>query len=181
MDTKATAGLSAVVAIATTLISSFTTIYVKTTEFEAAYKKAEEATKIAEQATKVAELAKVTSDKLIGDIQDAQKTLGGLTWASARLEPEWSNYGKGYSDPSYAKDRMGIVHLRGLAKSGGQGSGFPLMILPEAFRPEYQHEIVVACNGIIPCEVMIETGGKVWFEAWDQGWVSLDGVSFASK
>jgi hypothetical protein len=164
-----TALISAVVAIVTAAISAFSTIYLKRAELVSA------------SAT-----AKSTQEKtgtLIKQVQEAKQQLAESTpnWILARVEPGWSLYGAPYSDPSYTKDQLGFVHLRGLAKAGGQGQKNPLMFLPDGFRPDHQMEVVVACGGTTaPCLVVIEKDGRVWFERWGPSWVGLDTVSFTA-
>ena len=127
--------------------------------------------------------AEITIDKAKITIQELRELLKQLPntqlkWERARLEKGWSIYDSGYSDPYYAKDILGFVHLRGLAQGGGQGKQNPLMFLPKGFRPKYRMDIVVSCDGQIPCEIIIEKDGRVWFAVWNVGWVGLDNISF---
>jgi hypothetical protein len=167
-ETTKTALISAVVAILAAAISAYTTIYLKKAELQTASKAAEETQ---ERTGVLLEKVKAT---------EVQFKSAAPTWVRARLEPGWSVYGEPYSDPAYAKDRFGFVHLRGLAKAGGRGKSNPLMFLPEGFRPGHQMEVVVACAEGVPCEAVIEKDGRVWFETWNPGWVSLDSLLFAA-
>lgn len=173
--TLQTAIVSAVVAIITAVISAFTTIAVKKADIDV--KKAE-----LDEASTTAENTQQKTGKLLKEVEEAKQQLTGTNpnWILARVEPGWSVYGAPYSDPSYTKDQLGFVHLRGLAKGGAQGQKNPLMILPDAYRPDHQMEIVVACSGPRACQIVIETDGRVWFELWNPGWVSVDAVTFAA-
>jgi hypothetical protein len=163
-----TALISAVVAIITAAISAFTTMAVKRAELDAA--------------SSTAKKTQQKTGELLNEVKQAEQQLAAVApnWVRARLEPGWSVYGSTYSDPSYTKDQLGFVHLRGLAKAGGQGNKNPLMLLPNGFRPEYRMEVVVSCAGNTPCETIIEPDGQIWFETWNSGWVGLDNISFAA-
>ena len=104
-----------------------------------------------------------------------------LSWNPAHLEPGWSVYGRPYADPSYAKDRHGIVHLRGVVRgSAGQDVVF---FLPSGYRPLVQHEVPTACGtgNSTSCEVVIQPDGKVWFERAGLAWTSFDDISFEAR
>ncbi len=135
------------------------------------------------------QLVKLEADflSLSDRLKDSEKhrvsppeSLGGLVWTRARLEPGWSVYGGDYADPSYSKDRLGVVRLRGLAKGGAAGAENPILILPKGFRPDGQAEIGVACAGNQPCEIIIMKSGRVYAETSDERWLSLDNVSFTA-
>jgi hypothetical protein len=162
-----TAIISAIVAILTAAISAFTTISVKKAELE--------------RASDTAKNTQLKTGTLLKEVEEAKQQLAAATpnWITARVEPGWSLYGAPYSDPSYTKDQLGFVHLRGLAKGGAKGQGTPLLFLPEGYRPDQQMEVVVACGGPRACQVVVEKNGRVWFEIWNPGWVGLDTVSFA--
>ena len=167
-----TAVISAIVAVLTAVISAFTTISLKKAELE--------------KASTTAQNTQEQTGTLIKQVKEAKAQLADSVpnWTPARVEPGWSLYGEPYSDPSYAKDQLRFVHLRGLAKPGAQGQKTPLMFLPDGFRPDHQMQVVVACGGgyPIPCLVVIEKDGRVWFNRLDPhtSWVGLDTVSFTA-
>jgi hypothetical protein len=102
-----------------------------------------------------------------------------LAWTKLELASGWSAYGDGYAEPSYAKDVLGIVHLRGLVT----GSPAPQTIvahLPAGFRPPYHVEELLACGGTTPCTVVVKTTGEVIFELISSSstWLSFDGLTF---
>jgi hypothetical protein len=102
-----------------------------------------------------------------------------LPWAALGLMNGWAAYGDGYAPPSYAKDALGIVHLRGLAK-GAPAAQTIVAVLPVGLRPAYHVEEVLACGGAAPCTVVFETTGEVIFEVINANstWVSFDGLTF---
>jgi hypothetical protein len=102
-----------------------------------------------------------------------------LRWTKLPLVTGWAAYGDGYGDPGYAKDALGIVHLRGLVK----GSPAPQTIvanLPAGFRPAVHVEELLACGGTVPCTVVAKTTGELVFEqvSASSTWLSLDGLTF---
>jgi hypothetical protein len=102
-----------------------------------------------------------------------------LAWNKLALSSGWATYGDGYADPSYAKDVLGIVHLRGLAK----GSPAPQTIvaqLPTGLRPPYNLEELLACGGTATCTVVVKTTGEVVLEQVSSSstWLSFDGLTF---
>jgi hypothetical protein len=103
-----------------------------------------------------------------------------LTWAKLPLMGGWAIYGSGYADPSYSKDALGIVHLRGLVK-GTPVAGTVVANLPDGFRPAYNTEEVLPCGGSSPCTVAFKPTGEVIFELVNSAstWLSFDGLSFS--
>lgn len=173
-DTVKTALISAVVAVITAVVSAFTTIYLKSAELRTASESADSASASAQE-------AKRSTTDLLQKVEAAQESLSGRVWTRARLEPDWSIYGGEYSDPSYSKDRLNVVRLRGIAKGGAPGPQKPMLILPEGFRPEAQQEFPVACGNNVPCEIIIQKSGLLYVETHDASWVSLDGVAFTTS
>ena len=111
----------------------------------------------------------------------ASQKVGALnSWTDSALGGGWTNYGGNYAPVGYTTDGKGIVYLRGLAKGGDSSVENTIFNLPIHLRPEHMMEIVVACAGAIPCEAIIQTDGRVWFETSDSRWISFDGISFPS-
>jgi hypothetical protein len=69
-----------------------------------------------------------------GDIDlNGNRITGIESWNSASLTNGWTNYGGSWAPAGYYKDAQGIVHLRGLIKSGTVGSAE--FTLPSGYRP----------------------------------------------
>lgn len=100
-------------------------------------------------------------------------------WSGVSLENGWANYGGGYNDPGYYKDRQGVVHLRGLVKGGASGEK-PIFTLPEGCRPPGR-ELRVIQSGDKLGRVDITADGRVLPYSVNSAWVSLDGISFRAK
>jgi hypothetical protein len=102
-----------------------------------------------------------------------------LAWTNLALMNEWDAYGSGYAPPSYAKDALGVVHLRGLVM-GSTAPQVTVAILPPGFRPKYNIEESVPCGGTAPCTMVVKTTGEMLFELITpkSTWLSLDGLTF---
>jgi hypothetical protein len=180
-DTVKTTLITAIVSVVLAAISAYVTINQNSKEIADQTEKVNSLSAQINQASAAASKAESTIQDLVATVEAINRQLEGLDWRIAGLMNDFSNYGEGYAVVSYAKDRMGFVHLRGLAQGGGQGAAYPIFILPEGFRPEFHTEVTVGCSAEIPCELIInEQSGEAYFETWDSGWVSLDGVAFSS-
>jgi hypothetical protein len=103
-----------------------------------------------------------------------------MTWTALSLMNKWTPYGGvGYAPPSYARDALGVVHLRGLV-TGSTAAQVTIAVLPAGFQPKYNYETTVACGGTTPCTVLIKTTGEMLFEliSANSSWLSFDGLTF---
>jgi len=98
-------------------------------------------------------------------------------WVNFTYTGTWVDYGGGYNPGSYRKDALGYVHLRGLVKSGTDGTS--ITTLPTGYRPEYRHLFVVESNDLAG-RLDVLTDGTVIPQAatTNPAWVSLDGITF---
>lgn len=87
----------------------------------------------------------------------------------------WVNSG-GWSTPAgYMKDSLGFVHLRGIVKGG---TGPLIFTLPEGYKAPYTVICVVATNNLIAGRVTVDLTGNVSMTSGDNGYLSLDGITF---
>jgi hypothetical protein len=88
----------------------------------------------------------------------------------------WVNYGSGWADAAYWRDPFGMVHLRGVIKSGTVGSG--AFTLPPGFRPATNEIFAVMSNGAVG-RVDVTTDGQVApITPSNNTYVSLSGITF---
>ena len=66
-------------------------------------------------------------------------------WQSVSFQSGWVNYGGSYNPAGYFKDSLGIVHLRGLVKSGKIGNNQTIFTLPAGYRPA-NRELQIICR-----------------------------------
>jgi hypothetical protein len=107
----------------------------------------------------------------------------------------WTNYGGGYNNAAYFRDRAGVVHLKGLVKATdgvdytcgdpNQNAAANAIIfeLPAGYRPDAAWAIATISNNA-PGRINVGNDGSVAIEvgfptyANAKQWVSLDGLSF---
>jgi hypothetical protein len=99
-----------------------------------------------------------------------------LTWTAPTLLNSWANYGTGFHNAGYSKNSFGIVHLRGMVKSGTINTA--IFTLPAGFRPAAKHLFTTTANSAI-ARVDIDTSGNVVCVSGSNVWLALDGISFA--
>lgn len=119
-----------------------------------------------------------------GDLRvDGNIALSGLIfqegWQVPTLLNGWALYGGGYNNAGYFLDKNGIVHLRGLVRSGPVGGLDSTIIfnLPAGYRPAARElHVVYTSAGAGRCD--IDTLGNVRPMAGGNAWFSLDGITF---
>ncbi len=104
--------------------------------------------------------------------------LAQQAWQNAGFQNGWTNYGGSYNHGGYFKDSMGIVHLRGLVKNGSVGNSYTIFTLPAGYRPAGRELLCVMTNSNASGRVDIETNGRVIPYSVNNGWVSLDSLTF---
>jgi tetrahydromethanopterin S-methyltransferase subunit B len=87
----------------------------------------------------------------------------------------WTNYAGGYATAGFYKDSLGIVHLRGLVKSG---TATTIFTLPVGYRPEYYVLFATSTDPNIYGRCDVLTTGAVVKSAGSTTWFSLDGLTF---
>ena len=111
------------------------------------------------------------------EVAGGETKLEQQAWQSVSFQNSWVNYGEaGYNVAGYFKDSMGVVHLRGLIKSGTIARA--AFTLPVGYRPPGKELIgTISNNGA--GRVDVEVDGKVVPRTPSHNaWVSLDGLSF---
>jgi hypothetical protein len=117
-------------------------------------------------------------------------------WKAALLQNSWQNYGGEYNPAGYFRDKQAIVHLRGLVKLGTLGEQGVIFQLPEGYRPAHRQLHAVATDyqqppgmgykvGTYPCDLgrcdISDNGNVIAMYATNNGWFSLDGISFRAE
>ena len=96
-----------------------------------------------------------------------------LSWTEATLATGWTNYETGMSKVRYAKQHN-MVLLDGGSKRDDKNDPDTVMILPEAFRPDYDITIPVYCNkGIARLDIMAD-GSVVLQKSGRIKWLSFN-------
>lgn len=103
-------------------------------------------------------------------------------WQTPTLQNSWVAYDvASYPTAQYYKDSLGIVHLRGLIKSGGTTS--IIFTLPSGYRPEFgQSHFPVATNSVTGViRVERSTGNVVGSGGISATWLDLAGINFPAR
>lgn len=96
-------------------------------------------------------------------------------WNTPSFLNSWINYGSTRNPVGYFKDPFGIVHLRGVAKSGTIGTA--IFNLPAGYRPTNQEVFPVVSNGTFGyCDVF--SSGDVVASSGTNLAFALDGMTF---
>jgi hypothetical protein len=97
-------------------------------------------------------------------------------WKSLSLTNGWLNYGGGFNNIGYWRDPFGVVHLRGLIKSGTIAQA--ACTLPVGYRPQANELIVTAANGAFGFVNITSIGQVIPTAPSSNVWFSLDGITF---
>jgi NOL1/NOP2/fmu family ribosome biogenesis protein len=86
------------------------------------------------------------------DISNLLTQLSGTVddWEDIKPKANWGAYDyEGWPNPSYIRDKLGFVHLRGLVvleNADDAGKKNPITVLPDGFQPQVWLEFTVACQ-----------------------------------
>lgn len=106
---------------------------------------------------------------------DAKADKALEAWTAPTLANSWINNGSGYNSVGFYKDRFGVVHLRGLIKSGSmQARAFTL---PAGYRPPAREFFGTVSNALFG-SVFVDPDGAVVPWSGSNTWFSLDGLTF---
>lgn len=102
-------------------------------------------------------------------------------WISPALQNGWVDYGSGFSEAAYFRDSLGVVHLRGLVKSGTVGwSTGVIFTLPTGYRPSRNQVFATLSNDALG-RCTINSTGQVIAEVGSAVWFALDGITFRTS
>jgi hypothetical protein len=120
-------------------------------------------------------------------------SLGDDTWSSwlyirntetptaLTLQNNWVVYDSTYSAPEYYLDGAGIVHLKGLIKSGITTQWATITTLPSLYRPLKNIFVGAACSVGYATLRISPTGEIQIISVPSNDWLSLEGVSFKAE
>lgn len=92
----------------------------------------------------------------------------------------WVNYGDIWSTCEFYKDQIGIVHVKGLVKSGTINS--VIFTLPVGYRPTHVSHFVALGNSTTPINTgLLYPNGDVKQRTGSNGYFSLDRLSFRAE
>ena len=145
----------------------------------------------------VGDLLTVTSNGSVGigtatpgaklQVSGGQTILEQEPWQTPALQNGWAPYANSYNPPSYFKDSMGIVHLRGMVRGGTLRN--TIFTLPAGYRPINRELFLVASampsaaatNGSGFGRVDVANDGQIIAWEGNNDWLSLDGITFRAE
>ena len=103
-------------------------------------------------------------------------------WTGVTYGGNWSRYDGNYANADYRKDQNGRVHLRGLIKPTATPSSGQLMFsLPSGYQPTHYVIFPLATSTGYGQLYVNGSGNFLWSSgSTGGGWVSLEGISFAT-
>jgi hypothetical protein len=114
----------------------------------------------------------------------AASAVAGITWGTAKLLNSWTYGGFSSAYPGYAKDPLGVAHLRGSVVNGPEGD--EAFIMPKALAPSHELWLSITTPGVggrpDPEGLAIATTGQVLPVGIPYSTPqSLDSVSFVTS
>lgn len=105
-------------------------------------------------------------------------------WHNLALGAAWYPYGQGHQDPTYRKDQLGTVHVRGVITkpSGPPVASDLLATLPLGYRPTKKELFAVSDGGGTHVRVDVTADGQVLWVGSTAAvpTVSLSGIAFST-
>lgn len=117
---------------------------------------------------------KVPAEMLIGGGGGGGSGEG--VWTAVIFQNGWVNYAPPYATAGYRKDSNGIVHIRGLVKSGAIGT--PIFTLPPGYRSPFEQGYACVSQPNAFCRVDVKLDGAVIPQSGNNGYVFLDVITF---
>ena len=100
------------------------------------------------------------------------------SWTAPTFTNGWLNYGGGFQTVAYYKDFLGIVHVRGLIKSGTLSQ--PMFTLPAGFRPSATIGFATNTDTGIG-NLQVTALGQIQIVSGGTGFVYLDAIQFRAE
>lgn len=99
-------------------------------------------------------------------------------WQAVTYQNSWVTYDVTYPPAGYYKDSLGVVHLRGMVKSGTINTS--IFTLPVGYRPAFRL-LFVNISASALGRLDINTSGTVVQVTGTNTWVSLEGIAFRAE
>lgn len=102
------------------------------------------------------------------------------SWIVPSLLNSWVNFNSGFEASVYYKDKEGVIHLKGVVKSGTSRT---ILILPTGYRPINTRIMTVPSaysTGLVVGFIDIKNNGEIKYtpNSTIPLWISLNGIPF---
>jgi hypothetical protein len=103
------------------------------------------------------------------------------SWTLLTLANGWTAAGAPFAPPSYLRDQLGFVHLRGVMTTTGT-IGSPAFTLPPGLRPAAATSLVIGVDAVGALgQLVIKPDGTAALVSGSAGNTSLDGIVFLGE
>jgi hypothetical protein len=130
--------------------------------------------------TSIDELIVSTKLRVADTIEFLKNPYYSKVASSGSVDPyfknSWVNYGSPYNPAGYWLDPLGVVHLRGVLKTGTVGSA--AFTLPPGVRPANTELFVCISNGAVGRVEVSASGDVTPLSPSSNVYVSLDGITY---
>lgn len=127
-------------------------------------------------------MASPSTQDSLGDVVYAPSVIQNDFWTAPTLLNSWVYYGSPYNPPGYYKDSFGIVHLRGLVKSGTMTNA--IFTLPAGYRPA-NRQMNAAASFVSTTDaygrIDVDNAGNVLPMAGSNAFISMDNITFRAE
>ena len=128
------------------------------------------------EGTSTTQSIKITSSG-VGELGIDPDFITTESWGAPTLLNSWVNFAGSRQVAGYYKDKYGVVHLRGVIKSGTTVNPTALFQLPAGYRPTARERFATVANGAFG-SLFIDSDGNVYYESGSNVEYSLCGVTF---
>lgn len=137
-------------------------------------------TKILDAAVASAKIAAaaVTTDKIADAAVTAAKMEAQQAWIAPTMQNGWITFDTTFNPPGYYKDSLGIVHLRGMMKSGTLN--VTAFTLPVGYRPAFKVLMATISNQALG-RLDVTTDGMVIPNMGSNIYFTLDNLRFKAE
>lgn len=124
----------------------------------------------------------VTAEKLAANAVTSGKIEAQQAWQTPPYSNSWVDYDSTtYYGARYYKDSLGVVHLRGLIKSGTATAGTTMLTFPAGYRPGVQMIFETVSNDARAALTLHTDGTLKTRTGVNNTWVSLNGITFRAE
>lgn len=121
-------------------------------------------------------IAAINVQSALEELDTEKAAVAQEAWAAPSYSNSWVDYGGAFDTGGYFKDNFGVVHLKGLIKSGTVGA--TAFTLPTGYRPSTTKIFATSSNNVFGQVWIYSTGVVEPRSPSSNTWVSLEGISF---
>lgn len=125
--------------------------------------------------TPAGNIAATNVQAAINELDTEKAAIAQEAWITPSLQNSWVNYGGTWETCQYFKDNFGIVHIKGMVKSGTVGAA--IFTLPVGYRPSAE-QLFPSIKDDLFGITSIAADGIVKTRLGSNGFFCLNGITF---